>query len=307
MALRIAFMGTPKFAVPTLEKVIEAGHDVAAVYVRPARPAGRSLKITPSPVEQTAQIHGLPLKAPYNFKSEETHKEFAALNVDATVVVAYGCLLPSAILHQPNFGCLNLHPSLLPRWRGAAPVERALMAGDEITGVNIMKMDEGLDTGPVLLSESVSIDRQENAEQLRARLAECGALLMVQALSDLEGGSLKTRPQSENDALYARRIEKSETRLDWSRPAQDLWYHVRGLAPAPGAWFEMNDGERVRVLRAQPVESAGVCGEVLDDAATIACGQGALQLLEVQRAGRKAMTVDVFLRGARLRCGTHLT
>ena len=303
MSLRLAFMGTPEFAVPTLAELIAQGHDIAAVYSQPARPKGRGYEEEPSPVAKLALAHGLTLRTPVSLKNAEAQAEFAALDLDAAVVAAYGLILPKAVLDAPRFGCFNLHGSLLPRWRGAAPIQRAIMAGDEETGVMVMRMEEGLDTGPVLMAERVRIARK-TAGELTNELARLGADLMARALSALERGSVAATPQSEAGATYAKKILKEESRIDWSKSAREIDCLIRGLSPVPGAWTEAN-GERLKILYAEPIrhpEAPGEAGprragEALDDNLTIACGSGALRLIRLQRAGRSVMEAKDLLRG----------
>jgi methionyl-tRNA formyltransferase len=303
MSLRLAFMGTPEFSVPLLAELI-ASHDIAAVYSPPARPKGRGLGEEPSPVAKFAAAHNLVLRTPSTLKSEEAQAEFAALDLDAAVVAAYGLILPKPILDAPRLGCFNLHASLLPRWRGAAPIQRAIMAGDTETGVMIMHMDEGLDTGPVLLAQSVQIGRRTSGE-LQNELSRLGASLMTRALAALERGSIAERKQDETDATYAKKILKEETRIDWSKSAHEIDCLIRALSPAPGAWTEAK-GERLRILYAEPEEGSGASGEVLDDRLTVACGSGALRLIRLQRAGRGVVTANELLRGFVLPRGTRL-
>ncbi|WP_026381789.1 methionyl-tRNA formyltransferase [Afifella pfennigii] len=297
--LRIVFMGTPDFAVPTLLEVVGQGHDIAAVYTQPPRPAGRGMGERKSPVHGAAERLGLEVRTPKSLKGEDAKAAFAALNADVAVVVAYGLILPKPVLDAPELGCLNLHASLLPRWRGAAPIQRAVMAGDAQTGVMVMRMEEGLDTGPVCLAEKTPIGTDENAGQLHDRLARLGADLMVRALGALERGALACTEQSREGVTYAAKIDKAESRLDFARPAEELHNLVRGLSPFPGAFFQIETGgrrERVKLLKAAPAEGSGAPGTLLDGGA-IACGEGALKLLEVQRAGRKPMGAAEFLRG----------
>src|SRR5687768_1531968 len=267
MSLRLAFMGTPDFAVPTLSALLAAGHDVACVYTRAPRPKGRGLGHEKSPVHKVAEARGIMVRTPGTLRNEEAQQEFAALGLDAAVVVAYGLILPRPVLEAPRRGCFNLHASLLPRWRGAAPIQRAIMAGDEETGAMVMRMEEGLDTGPVLLTARTKIGRKSYGA-LHDELAELGAALMVEALR----GGLPEIPQSELGVTYARKIEKPETRIDWKKSARELDWLVRGLSPIPGAWFEAK-GERIKLLLAEPVDAAGAPGEMLDDM-TIACSSG---------------------------------
>jgi methionyl-tRNA formyltransferase len=305
MALRLAFMGTPDFAVPTLAELLAQGHDIAAVYSQPPRPRGRGMALEPSPVHQFAQKAGLPVRHPVSLKGEADQAEFAALNLDAAIVVAYGLLLPKPILEAPRLGCFNLHASLLPRWRGAAPVQRAVMAGDEETGVMVMQMEEGLDTGPVLMAERVRIGRKTSGE-LSADLSRLGADLMVRALGALERGAITPQPQAEAGVTYARKITKDEARIDWSKSAAEIEAMIRGLAPSPGAFTEAR-GERLKILSAAPVKDRGVPGEVVTEDLTVACGEGALKLLKVQRAGKGVMEARELLKGFPLPPGTRFS
>lgn len=305
MPLKIVFMGTPEFSAETLRAILDAGHEVVGVYSQPPRPAGRrGLELTKSPVHQLAESRGLEVRTPTSLKREDEQEAFRALGADAAVVVAYGLLLPKAILQGTRFGAFNGHASLLPRWRGAAPIQRAIMAGDERTGMMVMKMDEGLDTGPVAMTEEVAIGPQMTAGELHDRLMEVGGRLMVEALAALEAGTLTLTPQAEDGAIYAKKIGKDETRVDWTRPAAEVDRHIRGLSPFPGAWCEMKVGdraERVKLLRSALAEGKGEPGEIVgDDGLVVACGQGAVRLIEVQRAGGKPMGADEFLRGAKL-------
>ncbi|MEX2519410.1 MAG: methionyl-tRNA formyltransferase [Paracoccaceae bacterium] len=292
--MRIAFMGTPEFAATVLAELAGA-HEIAAVYTQPPRPAGRGKRERESAVAKQAAALGLPVRTPRNFKDEVDRAGFAALDLDAAVVVAYGLLLPQAVLDAPRHGCFNLHASLLPRWRGAAPIQRAIMAGDRETGVCVMKMEAGLDTGPVALILKTPIEAAETAASLHDRLAILGAPLMAEALSRLEEGRLALTRQPA-DGIYAPKIDKAEARIDWRRPAAELDRMVRGLSPFPGAWF-MLEGERVKALMAEPAEGCGEPGAVLDDRLAIACGAGALRLTRLQRAGGAPMTAEAFLRG----------
>ena len=303
MSLRLVFMGTPDFAVPTLAELIGASHDIACVYTQPPRRKGRGLAEEKSPVHKFADAAGLPVRAPLSLKDAEEQAAFAALGVDAAIVVAYGVLLPKPILAAPRLGCFNLHASLLPRWRGAAPIQRAIMACDAETGVMVMRLDEGLDTGPVLMAEQIPIGRKTYGE-VHDELARLGADLMGRALAGLERGSETQTPQASDGVTYAKKIDKSESHIDWAKPARQLDCHIRGLSPAPGAWFEAK-GERIRVLLAEPVGGKGAPGEVLSDF-TVACGEGALKLLSVQRAGRAPMEWTAFLRGFPLAPGEKL-
>lgn len=305
--MRIAFMGTPEFAVPVLGELLAAGHEVAAVYTRAPQPSGRGHKLKPSPVHQFAESHGIPVRTPKNFKAEKDRAEFAALDLDVAVVVAYGLILPQALLDAPRHGCLNLHASLLPRWRGAAPIQRAVMAGDLHTGVQVMRMEAGLDTGPVLLSEIVEIASTDTAGSLHDRLAQIGAQLGPRALAALERGALVETPQSDEGVTYAEKITSEEARIDWSRPVSELDCHIRGLSPFPGAWFSTGE-TRVKALLSKATEGAGAPGEVLqaDDRLVIACGDGAVELIMLQRAGKRAQDVETFLRGFPLKVGEQL-
>jgi methionyl-tRNA formyltransferase len=306
-ALRVVFMGTPDFAVPTLAAILDAGHEVAAVYTRAPRPAGRGMAERRSPVHELALANAIPVLTPATLRDPAAQAGFAAHCADVAVVVAYGLILPEPVLAAPREGCLNLHASLLPRWRGAAPIQRAIMAGDAETGVCIMRMDEGLDTGPVCLMERVAIGPDETAGALHDRLAVIGADLMVRALAALSRGGLDARPQADGGVTYAAKIDKAEARIDWSRPAAVLHDHIRGLSPFPGAWFAGRDGRtRVKVLRAEKVPGAGAPGTVLDDALTVACGEDALRLVEVQRQGKGVMTAADLLRGFPVPPGTVL-
>ncbi|MGH6877516.1 MAG: methionyl-tRNA formyltransferase [Rhizomicrobium sp.] len=304
MSLRLVFMGTPEFALPTLVELIGQGHEIASIYTQPPRPKGRGLAPEASPVTKLASLHGFTVRTPESLKTAETRDAFAALEPDAAVVVAYGLLLPKPVLEAPRLGCFNLHASLLPRWRGAAPIQRAIMAGDADTGVMAMRMEEGLDTGPVLMAERVAIGRKTWGE-LHDELARLGADVMVRALAALERGSARERAQDEAGATYARKIAKGETRIDWTRPAHEIDCLIRGLSPQPGAWCEVR-GERLKVLYAVPMGGSGPPGEILDAHLTVACGRGALRLARVQRAGRAAVEAPEFLRGFPLRQGERL-
>ncbi|CAH1652064.1 MULTISPECIES: methionyl-tRNA formyltransferase [unclassified Chelatococcus] len=309
MSLRIVFMGTPDFAVPVLAEIIGQGHEVVAVYTRAPAQSGRGLAERPSPVHAMAERFGIPVFTPKTLRTDEAAETFASLEADAAVVVAYGMLLPKAILDAPELGCLNLHASLLPRWRGAAPIQRAIMAGDAETGVAVMKMEEGLDTGPVAMVERVTIGPQTTAGELHDNLSRLGADLMARALAALSRGALSFVPQPDDGVTYARKITNEEARIDWSRSASALHNQIRGLSPFPSAFFEIDLGkgrERVRALRSTPAEGQGAAGTLLDGQFTVACGEGALRLLQVQRAGKGVMNADDFLRGARLAPGTVL-
>ena len=309
MTLRLAFMGTPDFAVPTLAELAAQGHDIACVYTQPPRPRGRGLAAEPGAVARFAAQAGLPLRTPLSLKDAAEQGAFAALEVDAAIVVAYGLLLPRAILDAPRLGCFNLHASLLPRWRGAAPIQRAVMAGDAETGVMVMAMEEGLDTGPVLMAERIAVGRG-NAGELTDRLARLGADLMVRALGALERGGLAPVPQKEDGVTYARKIGKDEARIDWTQSARQVDCHIRGLSPWPGAWTDAK-GERLKILEAEPVSGPasghGEPGTVIADDLTIACGEGALRLLRVQRPGKAVMGADAMALGFALPPGTKLS
>jgi methionyl-tRNA formyltransferase len=303
MALRIIFMGTPEFAAATLEALHMAGHKIVCVYSQPPRPAGRrGLELVKSAVQQKADALGLDVRMPLNLKGSDEIEAFKALDADVAVVVAYGLLLPKAILEGTRLGAYNGHASMLPRWRGAAPIQRAIMADDAETGMMIMKMDVGLDTGPIALTQIIEIDIDMTAGMLHDRLMNAGAELMVEAMAKLEAGALPLTPQANIGATYAKKIDKGETRIDWSRAAQEVHNHVRGLSPSPGSWCEMEIAgklERVKILRTVVSDGAGVAGEILDGL-TIACGQGAVSIIELQRAGGKPLSAIDFLRGAAL-------
>ena len=300
--MRIVFMGTPAFAVPTLVALHEAGHEVVAAYTQPPRPAGRGKQLQPSPVQQTAAALGIAVRHPETLRDMEAHADFLALEPDIAVVVAYGLILPQPILTGPKHGCLNVHGSLLPRWRGAAPIQRAILAGDHVTGVTIMRMERGLDTGPMLATARVPIEDKTSGE-LHAELAEIGARLMVETLAQID--QLKAEPQPELGANYAAKIDKAETRIDWSKPAELIEREVRAFAPFPGSWLEL-DGERIKLLKARVIGVNGAPGTVLDEDFTVACGDAAIRPLTVQRAGKPAMGVAEFLRGRAVAVGTVL-
>lgn len=294
--MKLVFMGTPDFSVPVLEALVQAGHDVVCVYCQPPRPAGRGKKDRPSPVQAKAEALGLQVRYPVSLKGEAEQVEFAALNADVSVVVAYGLILPQAILDAPKQGCLNIHASLLPRWRGAAPIHRAIMAGDVETGICIMQMEAGLDTGPVLMRQSVAIEAQDTTAILHDRLSDLGAGLIVHALANLS--DLEPHIQPEVGVTYAKKIDKSEARVDWTRPAVEVDRLIRGLSPFPGAWCEVED-ERLKLLESRLVDGSGATGEVLDGF-QIACGEGAVEILKAQRQGKRAMLADEVLRGLTL-------
>ncbi|HWM81837.1 MAG TPA: methionyl-tRNA formyltransferase, partial [Pseudolabrys sp.] len=284
--MRVVFMGTPDFAVPTLMDIAGRGYEIVAVYTRAARRAGRGMDLQPTPVERAAQGLGIPVFTPATLKTDEAQETFRSLGADVAVVVAYGLILPQPILDAPLLGCFNVHASLLPRWRGAAPINRAIMASDTETGVTIMRMDAGLDTGAMALVDRIPIDNDMTAGALHDALARLGADLMGRALGALERGSLTLTPQPEDGVTYAAKLTNAETRIDWARPAQQVHDHIRGLSPFPGAWFEHN-GARVKVLRSTLADRSGAPGAVLDDQLTIACGEGAVRLLHVQKAGKQ--------------------
>lgn len=305
--MRLAFMGTPAFAATVLSELVAAGHDVAAVYTRAPQPSGRGHKLTPSPVHQLADDFGLEVRVPKNFKTDEAVEAFRALDLDVAIVVAYGLILPQSVLDAPRHGCLNLHASLLPRWRGAAPIQRAIMAGDAVTGVQVMRMEAGLDTGPVLLSETVEIAPDDTAGTLHDKLAPVAAGLAPRALAALMRGALVETPQSDKGVTYAHKITPEEARIDWARPAREVDCHIRGLAPFPGAWFESDD-TRVKVLMSSLASGSGEAGEILDTDGRIivACGEGAMALATLQRAGKRAQPAGEFLRGFPLTPGQRL-
>ena len=310
MSLRIIFMGTPEFSVPTLRMLVDAGHTILAVYTQPPRPGGRrGLDLQKSPVHQAAELLGIPVFTPVNFKDPEERERFAAHKADVAVVVAYGLLLPEAILNGTRYGCYNGHASLLPRWRGAAPIQRAIMAGDEKTGMMVMKMDKGLDTGAVAVTSEVAIGENMISGELHDRLMHAGAKAMAEAMVRLEMGDLPLTPQPEDGVLYASKIDKSETRIDFSRDAADVHNHIRGLAPFPGAWFELEMSgkpERVKVLGSERAEGSGTAGTLLTDDLVVACGSGAVRLTKLQKAGGKPLAAADFLHGTHLPAGTRL-
>ena len=310
MPLRLIFMGTPDFAVPTLLELVAHGHEIAAVYTRAAKPAGRGMKLQPTPVELEARRQGIAVLTPTTLKTPEALAEFRAHNADAAVVVAYGMILPQAILDASALGCFNLHASLLPRWRGAAPINRAIMADDAESGVMVMKMDAGLDTGDVAMAERLAITDNMTAADLHDALAPLGADLMVRAMGGLERGALQLTKQSEAGVTYAAKIEKAEARIDWNKPARAVLRHIHGLSPFPGAWCEMAiDGEptRVKILRCELADGSGAPGDLLDEHLTIACSEGAIRILELQRAGKVPMKAADFLRGTPLQPPTRLS
>ena len=302
--MRIIFMGTPDFSIPVLDALAGTGHEIAAVYCQPPRPAGRGKKVRPTPVYARASALGLDVRHPTSLKSVDEQASFAALNADVAVVVAYGLILPQPILDAPVQGCLNIHASLLPRWRGAAPIHRAIMAGDPQTGICIMQMESGLDTGPVLLRQTTDIGAEETAAQLHDRLSNMGAGLIIEALANLP--NLTPEPQPDDGVTYAAKIDKSETRIDWTRSAADIDRHIRGLSPSPGAWTEVA-GDRIKLLASRLAEGQGVPGAVLDNHLRVSCGEGAVELLRLQRAGKGAQDRETFLRGWPIPVGTLLS
>ena len=309
MSLRLAFMGTPDFSLPLLDALVSAGHDIAAVYTRAPRPAGRGMEMRLSAVHARANDLGLPVLTPRSLKGEEMAEAFAGHRVDVAIVAAYGLLLPKAVLDAPRYGCLNLHGSLLPRWRGAAPLQRAIMAGDTASGVMVMRMEEGLDTGPVALTARTVIDDTMTGGQLHDVLAAAGASLMVEALTGLEVGTLRFTPQAEEGVTYAHKLGKSEGRIDWRAGPRVVHDLIRALAPSPGAFFEHDfgrGGERIKVLASLKEATRAAPGRLLDDALLVGCGDGAVRLTHVQRAGKAPMTAAEFLRGTRLVAGMQL-
>lgn len=310
MPLKIVFMGTPEFSVPALEAIVAAGHHVVAVYSQPPRPAGRGMAERPSPVHAKAASLGIPVHTPRSLKDSEAQSRFKDLGADAAVVIAYGLILPSAVLSAPRLGCFNVHASALPRWRGAAPIQRAIMAGDTETAVMVMRMEEGLDTGPVGLTAKIPIGPDVTAGELHDTLSFRGAGLIVEALGQLEDGTFVPVPQPGEGVTYAAKIDKKESRIDFSKPAIEVHNLIRGLSPFPGAWFEATppggQPERIKVLRTALIEGRGQPGEAVDDKLAIACGEGAVRLVEVQRAGKRAMTADELLRGFTIPRGTRI-
>ena len=305
--MRLAFLGTPDFAVACLAALVEAGHEIAAVYSQPPAPRGRGQELKPSPAHAFALDHGIPVRTPVSMRDPAEIEAFAALNLDAAVVVAFGQILPGAVLDAPRLGSFNLHASLLPRWRGAAPIQRAIMAGDRATGVEVMQMTEGLDEGPVLASETLRIDALETAGTLHDRLASVGADLLVRTMAAVARGEAVAKPQSEEGLTYAKKIRPKEARLRWGKPAKELDRKIRGLSPFPGAWFELPTEKgpvRVKALLSQVEDGSGAPGQVLDDRLLIACGEGAVRLLRVQREGKGPQDAEVFLRGFPVAAGT---
>ncbi len=303
--MRLIFMGTPNFAVPTLVELAARGHEIAAVYTRAAKPAGRGMEMQVTPVEREARRLGLNVLTPKSLKDAAVQAEFRAHHADAAVVVAYGVILPKPILEAPKFGCFNVHASLLPRWRGAAPINRAIMAGDAESGITIMQMDEGLDTGAMVMAERLPIAPDMTAGELHDALGRLGAELMPRVLAALQRGTLKLTPQPEAGVTYAEKVHKDETRIDWSKPWRDVHNHIRGLSPFPGAWFELGH-VRVKALRSTHGAGSAQPGTLLDDRLTVACGEGALRLTQVQRAGKQPMAAEDFLRGTPMKAGMQL-
>lgn len=303
--MRLAFMGTSDFAVPALKALEAAGHEVAAVYSQPPRPAGRGKRLRPSPVHGHAEEAGLGLRTPVSLKDPVVQGDFAALGLEVAVVASYGLILPDSILQAPKLGCINIHASLLPRWRGAAPIERAIMAGDRETGISIMQMDAGLDTGDLFCAEGIAVAPEDTAGTLAAKLAALGAKMIVNILEELGAGALTPTPQPDDGATYAKKIDKAEARIDWTRPASEIERLVRAMNPAPGAWFEV-DGTRIKILAGEISSAKGEPGEVLDDRLTIACGEGAYRAITVLRAGKGAMAAADMLRGTTITTGKRL-
>lgn len=306
--MRLVFMGTPDFSVPVLQALLDAGHEVVCVYSQPPRRAGRGMEERKSPVHALAERHAIEVRTPANLKADEDRDAFAALKAEAAVVVAYGLILPEPVLGAPRHGCFNVHASLLPRWRGAAPIQRAIMAGDEETGVGVMRMERGLDTGPLCLERRLAIGPDMTASELHDALSTLGAAAMVEALTQLEVGTLACAPQPEDGITYAAKIDKQEAKIDFARPADQVHNHIRGLSPFPGAWFEMPGKQpaRIKVLRSEVVAGEGPAGTALDDGLTIACAEGAVRLKDVQRAGKGAMAAADFVRGSPVPAGTKL-
>jgi methionyl-tRNA formyltransferase len=309
MPLRLIFMGTPAFAVPTLCALADQGHEIAAVYTRAARPAGRGMKLQPTPVELQARRRGLAVLTPATLKTAEAVQAFRGHGADAAVVVAYGMILPQPILDAARLGCFNLHASLLPRWRGAAPINRAIMAGDTASGVMVMKMDAGLDTGEVAMTERIAVTDAMTAADLHDALAPLGGALMTRAMAALERGDLQLHRQGDEGITYAAKIEKTEARIDWTGPARAVLRHIHGLSPFPGAWCEVvmdDQPARIKILRCETADGSGAAGELLDDRLRVGCGDGAIRILELQRAGKAPMTAQEFLRGTPMPAGARL-
>jgi methionyl-tRNA formyltransferase len=306
MTLRLAFMGSPDFALPALSALLEARHDIVCIYSQPPRPAGRGKQERPTPVDAFAVSRALEVRTPKSLKNGEAQAAFATLKLDAAIVVAYGLILPKPVLNAPRLGCFNLHGSLLPRWRGAAPIQRAIMAGDAKTGAQVMRMEEGLDTGPVLATFETPIAPDDTTATLHDRLAQNGARLLVDTLAKLERGEARETPQAKDGVTYANKITPAEARIDWSAPAREVDGKIRGLSPHPGAWFELN-GARVKALGSRVASGSGSPGTALDDQLTIACGEGAVRLTRLQREGRSPLDAADFLRGNPVTAGARLT
>ena len=307
--MRLAFLGTPEFSVACLAELVAAGHEIVCVYSQPPAPRGRGQDLRPSPVHAFAESLGLPVRTPVSMKTADEIAAFQALDLDAAVVVAFGQILVREVLDAPRLGCFNLHASLLPRWRGAAPIQRAIMAGDLVTGVQVMRMSEGLDEGPILMSEQVRIDALDTAGSLHDKLAIVGSRILPVALAAIERGAARETPQGEDGVTYAKKIKSAEARIDWTRPAAEVDHHIRGLSPFPGAWFEAPSEKgpvRVKALLSQVEAADGAPGQVLDDALLIACGEGGVRLLKAQREGKGVQAADVFTRGFPLKAGTIL-
>lgn len=307
--MRLAFLGTPDFSVACLAELVAAGHEIVCVYSQPPAPRGRGQELKPSPVHAFAETLGLPVRTPVSMKTPEEIEAFRALDLDAAVVVAFGQILVKDVLEAPRLGCFNLHASLLPRWRGAAPIQRAIMAGDPVTGVQVMRMSEGLDEGPVLMGEQVRIDALETAGTLHDKLAAVGSRMLPVALAAIERGAAREMPQAEEGVTYAKKIKSAEARIDWTRPAAEIDLHIRGLSPFPGAWFEAPSEKgpvRVKALLSRVEDADGAPGSALDDSLLIACGEGAVRLLKAQREGKGVQEAEVFLRGFPLAAGTVL-
>jgi len=309
VSLRLIFMGTPDFSVAVLQNLIDAGHEICAIYSQPPRKSGRGMTLQPSPVHSFALSHNIPVLTPLSLRDNETQTEFAAFKADAAVVVAYGLLLPQAILDTPKYGCFNVHASLLPRWRGAAPIQRAIMAGDTKSGVTIMQMEAGLDSGPMYLSAETEITQTTTAQELHDELSQIGARLIVETLEQLQADLLIPTPQPENGITYAKKIDKAEARINFDQPAANVVRHIHGLSPFPGSWFELIvDGKplRIKILKSQIVKKSGPAGEILDDQLTIACADQAIKPLVLQRPGKGAMIVADFLNGITIKPGTKV-
>lgn len=304
-ALRIIFMGTPNIAVPALSNILDEGYDIICVYSQPPRPAGRGQRLTLSPIHSFAQERSIKVRTPENFQSDDTISALDNLNADIAVVMAYGLILPKPVIEAPSLGCINIHVSLLPRWRGAAPIQRAIMEGDEETGVTIMQMDEGLDTGPILRQDRVRIGQETTTKSLHDELAKTGGRSIVEALADLQRGNIEPLPQSEGGASYAAKVTRDEGLLDWHLPAVNILRNIRALNPWPGTWFE-NNGERIRILSAEFIDGKGFPGTILNESCVVACGEGAIRPLMMQRSGRAATNAEAFLRGYDLPIGKTL-